>query len=98
MRALVIGLGALLLSCDGGQRLYNNNDLQLLTAYSAKEMCSCLFVMGQTEDFCVRFTKQAPDVKTYRIDWDHKSIETQAILFWGARAHLRGPRQGCVLE
>ncbi len=41
---------------------YANNDLQLLTAYAAKEICSCVFVMGQSEEFCGRFTRANPNL------------------------------------
>ena len=30
---------------------YSHNDLRMLTAYRAKEVCSCLFVQQQTEDY-----------------------------------------------
>ena len=85
--------------CGGdGKREYARNDLQLLTAYSAKELCSCAFVMGQSDDFCARWTRAAPNLKTFRIDRDKKLVETQAVLVWGARARYLGPRAGCVLE
>jgi len=77
---------------------YDQNDLELLTAYSAKEMCSCLFVMGQTEAFCRTWTKQAPDVKSVTIDRQDKSVRAQAVMMWGARARFVDRRHGCVLE
>ncbi len=83
---------------SGEQRVYDNNDLQLLTSYAAKELCSCAFVMGQSDDFCARWTKAAPDLKTYRINRNQRTVETQAVLFWSAKARYTGKRHGCVLE
>lgn len=58
MRRVVLGalLGALLpalSACErGGRRVYDNNDLELVTAYTAKDACTCLFVMEREEAFC----------------------------------------------
>ena len=86
-------------SCGGGdKRTYAYNDLQLLTRYAAKELCSCIFVMGRDEEYCSRWTRASPNLKTFHIDRDHKRVQTEAVLFWGARAHFVSPRTGCVLE
>ncbi len=95
--ALALGLAAL--SCGGSAgRTYDNNDLQLATAYSAKEMCSCLFVMEQTEPFCRAWTKANPNVARVRVDPDARTVESSALLLWGARARFVDARTGCVLE
>ena len=98
MRALLFA--ALLLGACSSEsgRQYAHNDLQLLTSYSAKELCSCLFVMNRDEGFCAAFTRASPNLKTVRIDWPNKRVETQAVLFWGSRARYLGPRRGCVAE
>jgi hypothetical protein len=36
-------------SAPNAERVYKANDLQLLTAHAAKEMCSCVFVFGRDE-------------------------------------------------
>jgi hypothetical protein len=79
-------------------RIYQRNDLQLLTHYAAKELCSCLFVMERDRDFCTSWTRQAPNLRTYSVDYDNKRVTTQAVLYWGASARYQGPRHGCVLE
>src|SRR5262245_13533737 len=95
-------IAALLLLCgcgtDGGLREYRNNDLQLLTAYAAKEICSCVFVMGQTDEFCARWAKASPDLKTFTIDRGGKTVEAQAVIYFGARARYVNARRGCMLE
>lgn len=95
--ALLLGWAAS--SCGGsGGRMYDNNDLQLATAYSAKEACSCLFVMEQTEEFCRAWTKASPDVAAFRVDRDARTVESSALLMWGAKARFVDAKSGCVLE
>ena len=94
---VVIGLGVGL-AAPGCADPYNNNDFLLLTAYTAKEMCSCLFVMEQTQEFCTAFTKANPNIKSVRVDLTNKRVESEAVLLYGARARYTGPRTGCILE
>ena len=101
MKRLGLGLLAavLLLSCDSGKgRLYDNNDLELATTYTAKELCSCLFVMQMPLDYCRAWTKASPDVAKFSIDLDHKTVETTALLNWGARARFDSAQFGCVID
>lgn len=100
---LVVLLGALLpvlSSCGsrGSRRRYQNNDLVLVTAYTAKDACSCLFVMEREEEFCRAFVKADPAVAHLTIDREKKAVETSALLLWGARAHYENARDGCVLD
>ena len=89
------------LSCGRGdtvQRPYDNNDLQLVTSYTAKDFCSCLFVMGMSEDYCRRWTKANPAVATVRVDHQERTVQTAAALLWGEKARFVNEREGCVLE
>jgi len=99
---LAVLLGALLpalSSCESsGRRRYVNNDLVLVTAYTAKDACSCLFVMERDEEFCRAFVKASPAVARLTIDKEKKTVETSAVLLWGARARYVDARNGCVLE
>jgi hypothetical protein len=97
-RFVLIAFAFAIAACaDGGARNYDNNDLQLVTAYTAKDMCTCLFVMGMSEDYCRAFTKASPAVADVRIDTGNKSVETGALMLWGARARHDG-EFGCILE
>ena len=99
MRAALLAIVVAAASCSSGSdRRYERNDLQLLTAFAAKEMCSCLFVMQRDELYCREYSRQDPNLRTYDIDWTQKRVEAQAVLYWGARAHYVSPRRGCVLE
>jgi hypothetical protein len=98
-RLFAAALLVALVGCSSEKgRIYSDNDLQLLTQYSAKEICSCVFVMGRDEGFCAAWAKQQPDLKTFRVDRARGTVETEAVLFWGARARYLGPRRGCLLE
>lgn len=99
-RAVLLGaLLPVLAACESsGGRMYDNNDLQLVTAYTAKDACSCLFVMEREEAFCQAFVKASPAVARLTIDTEKKVVESTALLLWNARARFVDERQGCVLE
>lgn len=100
MRASVLlAIGALLLSCGGGEgRTYDNSDLQLAPAFGAKAMCSCLFVMERDEEYCRVWTRQTPAVADFRIDREKKMVESGALFFWMERARYVDDTFGCVLD
>jgi hypothetical protein len=92
---------AVLLSCEGEEavrRPYDNNDLQLVTAYTAKDFCSCVFVMEMSEEYCRRWTAASPAVATLRVDYEKRTVRTAAVLLWGETARFVSERDGCVLE
>lgn len=93
--ALALGLGA---CASGPGRRYANSDLVILTAYTAKDACSCVFVMRQSEEHCRAWTRNTPDVGSFEVNHEKKTVESSALLFWGAKARFAGQKQGCVLE
>lgn len=99
---LTVLLGAqlpALSSCErGGRRMYDNNELELVTAYTAKDACTCLFVMEREEAYCRAWVAAIPGVASLTIDPEKKVVETSAVLLWGARAHYVDAHNGCVLE
>ncbi len=61
----------------------------------AKEMCSCLFVSNQSEDYCRSVTKEGRILANYTIDYNRKEI-------WASGGQMRAlsklnnnPRFGC---
>ena len=77
---------------------YDASLFELATAYSAKEVCSCVFVLGRDEDFCREVTRVSPDVVTFRVDREAQRVTSRALLFWRAQASYRGAREGCALD
>ena len=77
---------------------YNNHDLELLTSYRAKDMCSCVFVQGRDEDYCRDWTKASPNLATLSVDTESKTVHTEAMQYWSATARFIDDKQGCVLE
>jgi len=96
MRAWWI-LVALTLATFGCER-YSANDLELATAYRARELCSCLFVARHTMQFCDEMTAIDPPLATFSVDQEHQVVESQALLMWSNRARFVDKRSGCVLE
>ncbi|MDF1563242.1 MAG: amidase [Deltaproteobacteria bacterium] len=99
---LLLGLAALTsgaAACgDDHPRPYANNDLELITAYTAKEVCSCRFVMNQTAEYCQAWTKASPPVATFRVDEKHKVVSAAALGLWSGRARWISATEGCRLE
>lgn len=94
----MIVLALMLAGLSACESRYHENDLELISAYRARTMCSCMFTEGNSEEFCAAYSLQSPAVATYRIDVDKQRVEAQAILLWGDSAHYTGEHFGCVLE
>lgn len=71
-------------------------DVPELTAnLTAKEVCSCVFVVGQTEEYCTRTNRQILTPSAIRIDREKKQVYAR---MWtnAAGAKWAGPYLGCV--
>ncbi len=77
---------------------YSWNDLRLISSYTAKTACSCLFVMEFDEAACRAYAKQEPPIATWTVDRNAKTVDASTGLMWGARARYMGPKFGCTLE
>lgn len=94
----VVAVTLAALSCGPAAGEYDNNDLELVTAYTAKELCSCLFVQEQTEEYCRAWTQASPAIARPRIDFAQKRVTTSALILWGASARFVDGQIGCQLE
>ncbi len=92
---MMLWIITVLFGCNQG---YNNHDLELLTSYRAKDMCSCVFVQEREESYCRDWTKASPNLATMSVDLENKVVYTEAMQYWSATARYVNDEQGCVLE
>ncbi len=93
--ALVIASSLGLLGCDFDG--YDNNDLELVTTYTAHQLCSCLWAMEQSEDYCRAWTKASPQVSIAKIDMEEKQVDVRALLLWQGIAEWDEAHGTCVM-
>lgn len=88
-----------LLSCgDPEIRRYDNSLLELGTGYNAKMACSCLFVMGGTEEECEEWLRVSPDVARFRVEPEAKTVRSTALGGWATTARWVDESRGCVVD
>ena len=68
----------------------------ILSAYSAKEYCSCRFVMGFEPAYCQGYVKQWLPLSLLAEDSQQRQVTAEGL---GRRnqAAWQGPREGCRL-
>jgi hypothetical protein len=81
-----------------GERIYTYNDLMLVTGYTAKDACSCLFVEEQTEEYCRAWTKANPPLGRFTFSKTSKTVTSSAALLWSATAQYVDDTVGCQLQ
>lgn len=69
----------------------------ILSAYSAKEYCSCRYVMGQSAGYCAGYIKQWLPLSALEDDAANTRVSARG-LGQGATAVWAGTRQGCRLQ
>lgn len=90
---------AMLLSCGGGDvRKYDTSLLHLGTGFNAKELCSCVFVVGQDEETCAAILRVSPDVARGSVDREARTVTSRALGGWKRTARYVDARTGCVLD
>ncbi len=68
----------------------------ILSAYSAKEYCSCRYVMAQSAPYCRAYIKQYLPLSALDDDASRARVTARG-LGQSATAAWTGPRQGCRL-
>lgn len=70
----------------------------IISSFYSKEMCSCLFVSGQTEEFCNNYARQwVPIQGSPVVDRERKAVRVTG-LFRTNEAVYTGEKTGCVLR
>ncbi len=49
-----------------------------VAAFYAKEMCSCIFVSGRSEEFCLNYARQPVDPFSLKTDFEKKTVTVNA--------------------
>jgi hypothetical protein len=72
------------------------NVFQLLTGFSAKETCSCAFVVEQTDDYCKAFGSQEGYDTTITID--HAAKIASSTFSGSTRTARFTDTEGCLVD
>lgn len=89
----------LLLACGGSNaHRYDTSLLHLGTGFSAKEACSCIFVIGQDAATCREILRVSPDVARFKVDEEGRTVTSRALGGWRRTARYVDEQTGCVLE
>ncbi|GEM_PF-1643602 len=64
----------------------------------AKEMCSCIFVSQQTEQYCRMVTKEARILSKFEVDYNRKEVSARGVNFRAMARMDKNPRYGCSLK
>lgn len=95
-RVLVMLLLLIIVALIWQNRVALNAFPNIISAYTAKEYCSCRYVMGNPADYCRGYVKQYVSASLID-DAEHKSVSAEGM-GESATAVWRGQQQGCVLE
>ncbi len=91
-------LALLLLGCPKSEvETYHNSLFLLGASFSAKEVCSCVFVAGLDEDFCRTWTRVSPDLARFKVDVATQQVRANTLGLGRAIAEYQGEQLGCVL-
>lgn len=83
------------------QRSFHSSLTDIGSGSSSKQMCSCMFVMKQSEKFCRQFSKEVlliDILNRHKVDLENKTITTTIGFFFNKRqAKFMGEKLGCTL-
>ncbi|TNE49184.1 MAG: hypothetical protein EP343_12955 [Deltaproteobacteria bacterium] len=69
----------------------------IISSYSAKMMCSCMFVSGHEEEYCRNYARQYVPIQKATFDKKTKTVTVKG--FWRVnKAKFVNRRFGCALQ
>ena len=74
-----------------------NSFFKVVSSSYAKELCSCLFVVGQSKEYCMNYARQIVPVRSFQVNDDQKSVIATAFNIQSKAQH-RSSQLGCRLE
>ncbi len=94
----LFGLAAIaLLAWAAVNRQHLEHFPSIISSFYAKQMCSCLFVVGLSEERCHNESRQYVPISGCEIDWENKAVTVRGLGRTN-RAHYVNDRFGCVLD
>jgi len=78
-------------------RPYDDSVLTMLVRYTAKEACSCAFVMDRDDDYCRAWVKASPSLATPSFDRARRRTRATALGVFAADAQWVDNQVGCAL-
>ncbi|BAN50400.1 hypothetical protein [Metapseudomonas resinovorans] len=96
IRSLLVLALVLLAATAWQNRTYLAAFPGIISAYTAKEYCSCRYVMDNAADYCQGYVKQYVPTSGFLDDAERKRV-TASGLGRSSTAAWLGPRQGCQL-
>lgn len=78
-------------------RVYDNSLFQLASGFSAKEVCSCLYVQRRDEADCAEWTRVSPNVARFKVDDATKTVTAKALGMGRQVARWQDEQTGCVV-
>lgn len=79
-----------------GNRAHLASFPPIIGAYTAKEYCSCRYVMGNSAEYCLGYTKQYVATRAFVDDAARKRVTARGLGSTQTAAWI-GPREGCRL-
>ena len=70
---------------------------KVVSSYYAKEVCTCLFVIGQSDKYCQYFGKTIVPTWSTKIDKTEKIVKASS-LFYSTTAKYLSPHEGCQIQ
>lgn len=95
--SLLLGLLLVLLAWAWHERVALRTFPDILSAYTAKEYCSCRYVMHNQADYCRSYVQQYLPLSGFQDDAEGRVVSASGL----GRTHSArwlGERQGCRLD
>ncbi|MFB4393931.1 MULTISPECIES: amidase [unclassified Pseudomonas] len=96
MKRVLLVLLAVMLAWGWHERQALSDFPGILSAYSAKEYCSCRFVMGFDADYCRNYVRQYLPLSLLEEDGAARTVLAEG-LGQRSQAAWQGQREGCRL-
>ena len=94
---MLILIAFVFVGCTKKEGEYDSSITTLGINFTAKSMCSCLWVSENTEDFCLEYTKLKQVTPSISVDHEAKTVTASFFWFLKNKARFIDSRQGCQL-